>query len=72
MPASDKWGTYKTPCFQVVIVEHLNIPFGEETCGGEVSYSFWGSDDSYSPGGYSIMCKKCRKKYTFDQWGYRK
>ncbi len=53
MSASDKWGTYKTPC---------------PGCKGTVEYWYYAPDCNYNPGSSGIQCKKCGKKFTQESW----
>ena len=53
MSASDRWGTYETPC---------------PNCGDKVEYWYFAPDCSYNPGSSGIQCKGCKRNFTYEEW----
>lgn len=54
MSASNKWGTYKTPC---------------PNCGGVINYWHYGADCLGNPSYGVIKCKgECQRDFTKAEW----
>ena len=59
MSASDNWGTFATPC-------------PDTNCDGVVEYWNFAADCRGNPPSSGIQCRKCKHKFTKEEWGDKK